>query len=168
MDAILANIFLTVQERLKTSLTDLKWIDQDLGQLEFYDKRPAVDFPCALIDIDDSDYSDEGENSQIGEGILIVRLGLTVYNSANHLTPTPYKEKAIDYYNLEHRVNSFLHGWCDSRYFSPLMRRKGFKEKRDDNLRVRVLRYVFAFRDSTAMEVPAFTVQKPDLEIEPD
>lgn len=167
MDSILANIFLAVQQRLNTQLTNLKWIDQDLGQLEFYTTRPAVDFPCALIDIDDSDYSNEGENSQIGEGILLVRLGLTAYTSANNLTPTIYKEKAINYYNLEHQVNKALHGWCDSRFFSPLTRVKATKEKREDNLRVRVLRYTFAFRDSTAMEIPVSVVERPGLEIEP-
>ncbi|MBC7399832.1 MAG: hypothetical protein H7289_07780 [Mucilaginibacter sp.] len=167
MDSILANIFLAVQQRLNSQLTDVKWIDQDLGQLEFYTTRPAVNFPCLLIEVDDTDYSDEGENSQIGEGIIQVRLGLTVYTDANNLTPTLYKEKAIDYYNLEHRVNKALHGWCDGRFFNPLMRRKSFKEKRDDNIRVRVLRYAFAFRDSTAMVVPASIITLPGLEIEP-
>ena len=165
MDSILANVFLSVQERLRTEVPEIsRWIDQDLGQLEFYTNNPPVSFPCALLDFDDTDYSDEGENSQIADAILIVRLGLHVYSSSNVATPQLYKEKALDYLNLEHKVNKALHGWCDNRFFSPLMRRKAFKEKRDDHLRVRVLRYEFSFRDSTATEVrTSFPV--PGLEI---
>lgn len=168
MDAILANVFLKVQERLTTEVPQIKWIDQDLGQLEFYQQRPAVVLPCVLIDTDETDYSDEGQNGQLANCVLIVRIALAAYTDAASVRPLMYKEKALEYYNLEHVVNRALHGWCDSRYFSPLMRRRGYKEKRDDNLRVRVLRYEFGFRDSTTVPVVVQTIDRPELEIIPE
>lgn len=167
MDSIQANIFLKVQDRLATGATGLAHIDQDLGQLEFYDKKPPVKFPCGLLDLDDTEYSDAGENMQIADrAVLIVRLGLLAYGDTAHYAPEQFKQLALEYYNLEHRVNKLLHGWCDSQYFSPLARRKAYKEKRDDNLRVRVLRYEFAFRDNTAMAVPASTIVTPGLSVD--
>ncbi|AMR30050.1 hypothetical protein A0256_00780 [Mucilaginibacter sp. PAMC 26640] len=40
------------------------------------------------------------------------------------------------------------------------------KEKRQFNIYVRVLRYAFGIRDSTAMAVPAQTIARPDMELD--
>lgn len=165
MNAILANIFLTVLTRLKTEVPALKWIDQDYGQLEFYENRPNVDFPCCLIDIDDGTFSNNGEFSQACDGILIIRLGLPSYSQTNSITPLPVIEKALEYYNLEHTVNKALHGF-QSQYFSTLTRLKADKEKRNDNLRVRVMRYALNYIDNTAMPVLTAPANPIDAEIE--
>ncbi|WAC40568.1 hypothetical protein [Pedobacter sp. SL55] len=163
MNSILANIFLTVQNRLKTEVPALKWIDGDYGQLEFYEQRPNVDWPCVLIDIDDGTFSNNGEFSQLGECVLIIRLGLPSYSQTNALTPKPVIELALEYYNLEHAVNKALHGF-QSQYFSTLSRVKADKEKRNDNLRVRTMRYTFTYADNTAM--PVYTAPETAVDAE--
>lgn len=167
MDAILANVFLTVQARLAT-LPELAFIDQDLGQLDFDDEeqRSPVKFPCALFDPVEIRYTDNSEYSQQGEAVLEVRLGVAAYTAATHYyTKNSHKENALGYFNLEHRVNKVLHGWSDERYFNPLSRTGASTERRKDNVRVRILRYAFGFADNTAMKVPASTVARPDLEL---
>lgn len=167
MNSILANILLLVQERINTEVTAIKWIDQDLGQLEFYTMgQPPVLFPAALIDFPDTQYSDLAENQQLGESVLEVRLAVAAYTPSAHVHSQQQKEKALEYYNVEHEVNKALHGWCDSRYFSPLSRTGGQTERREDNIRVRTLRYKFALQDNTAMAVAAVTVPRPALELD--
>jgi hypothetical protein len=174
MDAILAMIFQTIQDRLATikkagNVNQLRFIDQDLGQLEIDEigtKESPVAFPCSLIDLVDLRYTDNSRNSQQGEGILEVRLGLTAYAAATHYYQNPaHKTNALEYFNVEHRVNKALHGWSDDRFFTPLSRVGATTEKRKDNVRVRVLRYAFGFVDNTAMEVRTATV-RPDIELD--
>ena len=164
MDAILANVFLAVQARLAT-LPELKFIDQDLGQLEFDEKESPVKFPCALFDPIEIRYTDNSTNSQQGEAVLEVRLGVTAYAAATHYyANNSHKVNALGYYNLEHRVNKVLHGWSDDQYFNPLSRVSAKTERRKDNVRVRVLHYAFGFKDNTAMAVTTPTAA-PDLAI---
>ena len=164
MNAILANIHLAVQNRLTAKVPAIKWIDQDLGQLEFYSGKPPVLFPCILLDIVDVQYTDNSLNSQIATATLEVRLAVTSYDHSAHITPLNRTERALEYYNLEHLVNQALHGWCDGNYFAPLSRKSSQTEKREDALRVRPLRYEFAFMDDTAMPVAYSVVPRPDME----
>jgi len=169
MDAILANVFLTVQARLAT-LPELKFIDQDMGQLEFDDSDQLcpVKFPCALFDPVEIRYTDNSEYSQQGESVLEVRLAVAAYTAATHYYQNDsHKINALGYFNLEHRVNQVLHGWSDERYFNPLSRIRAQTERRKDNVRVRVLRYAFGFVDNTAMKVRT-PHPRPDLEVIPN
>lgn len=166
MDAVLANVFLAVQKRL-ADLNLLDFIDQDLGQLDMDEERSPVKFPCGLLDICEIRYSDNIRNSQQGEAILELRLGLTAYAAATHYyTKDSHKTNALAYFNTEHTVNKALHGWSDDRWFNPLNRISSQTEKRKDNIRVRVLRYAFGFRDNTAMQVWT-QAARPDMEIVP-
>lgn len=168
MDAILGSVFLSVQDRLAT-LPELKFIDQDLGQLEIDEqgeRESPVAFPCALFDLAEIRYTDNTFNQQQGEAVLEVRLALLAYSAATHYYNTQHKLRALNYWNLEHRVNKVLQGWSNDQYFNPLSRISSQTERRKDNIRVRVLRYSFGFIDFTAMAVPVQTIPRPDLEID--
>lgn len=167
MIAILGNVFLAIQGRLAT-LPELKFIDQDLGQLEIDEqgeRESPVAFPCALTDFIELRYTDNSKNQQQGEGVLEVRIALLAYTAATHYYKNTHKLKALGFWNVEHRVNKVLHGWSDDRYFNPLSRISSSTERRKDNIRVRVIRYNFGFVDNTAIPVPAQTVPRPDLEV---
>jgi hypothetical protein len=120
-----------------------------LGQLEHYEGRPPVSWPCALIDVDGFDFSDVGgDNEQIGEGFLIIRLGVPAYSPANNLAPGVVRLKALEYYNIEQKIQVALHGWR-TEGFSKLLRRKSTLEDRNDPVRVRVIPYAVSFDDDT-------------------
>ena len=53
-------IFSAVQSRLQQKVSELKWIDFDFGQLDAYELRPPVQFPCALIDIELPETREQG------------------------------------------------------------------------------------------------------------
>jgi hypothetical protein len=165
MNSILANIFLEIQARILAEVPEVKWIDQDLGQLEFYDReRPPVLFPAVLIDIPSATYSDAGQYSQLAETTLEIRLAVAAYKQASHVHSLQHREKALEYYNIEHKLNQVLHGWSNSQFFSSLSRTGSITERREDNIRVRSLRYALTFSDSTAMPVTT-SVPKPEMEL---
>ena len=165
MESILANIWLCIQAQL-TAETDLKFIDLDTGQLEYKDReeRPSVLLPCALIDFPDVDYESLSFNVQEGEAVLQVRLGVNPLTQATQYFTDTQKANALNYFNLEGRVNKLLHGWSNSQYFTPLRRIKLKTEGRNDKLRVRVLFYKFGFVDDTAIPITT-SLSRPDFDL---
>lgn len=166
MDAVLANVWLCIQAQLAT-VPDLKFIDLDTDQLEYKDQqeRPAVLLPCALIDFPDVDYESLSFEVQEGEAILQVRLGINPLTQATNYFTDTQKANALNFFNIEHRVNQVLHGWSNSQYFGPLRRVKRRKEGRNDKIRVIVFLYKFTYLDNTAIPVPGSTIPRPDLEL---
>jgi hypothetical protein len=155
------NLFLKIQARLDSEITGL-YIDQDLGQLEHYETRPSVPFPCALLDIDDFDFDDMAYNKQKGEGYIKIRLAVAAWSPSSSLVPDEVKLKAMGYYDMEQKVHEALQGWCDDG-FSKLLRRKSKTELREDNIRVRIIIYKTSFEDglinkNTTIARPPFTI----------
>ena len=55
-----------VMQRLREEVPELKWIDLNIGQMMM--ENPPVDYPCALIDVPRTEYSDASAGMQVGIG----------------------------------------------------------------------------------------------------
>jgi len=156
-----ANLFESLVQKIKTDVPEIRFIEQDMGQLENYEMRPAVAWPCALIDIEEWKYSDaQNELSQIGEGIVSIRLGLVKYTDTNSLTTANMREKALHYYELENTFVKALHGWNPAS-FGKLLRRAAGTERRDDDIRVRVIKFAISYTDDIGKKTK-ITIPRPD------
>jgi hypothetical protein len=145
-----ANLFEAILQKLETEVPALRYIEQDFGQLENYEIRPSVAWPCALIDIEELKYSDaNNHHNQIAEGIISIRLGMVKYTDANNLTPTLIRAAAHQYYELEHTAYKVLHGWNPAG-FGKLLRRASGTERREDDIRVRIIKFSVSFTDDSA------------------
>lgn len=146
----MANLYLKLLNRLKTKVPDLRYIDQDLGQLENYGLKPPVSWPCCLIDIEEFQFSDTaGANVQEAQGIISLRIGLVKYTDSNNLVPDNIRPNALKYYEIEQQVYEALQGWEDDG-FSRLLRRGAGTERREDDIRVRVLKFAVSWQDDSA------------------
>ena len=155
-----ANLYTEILERLKTEVPELQYIEQDLGQLENYELRPPVAWPCVLMDLDDFDFSDDGgELIQEGDGFVQIRVGLVQYSQSNNLVPDNIRENALYYMEVTQKVYVALHGWAPTG-FGRLVRRKMITEKRDDDIRVKVLRFSVSYKDASAKPAKT-TVPRP-------
>lgn len=129
-------------------MQEIRYINQELGQLE--EARPPVTYPCVLIDMDEFEYSETGnEAKQMADGFVVIRLALPTYSSSSSLAPDAVFEKAMDYYELEYKVYSALHRWAPTG-FGKLLKKKASTEKREDNKRVRIMAFAVNFEDSGA------------------
>lgn len=156
------NLFVSVQDRIKTAVTSVKWIDQDFGQLDYNQNeyRPTVLFPCTLIDITGWSFEDLGNGLQKGTGNVVLRFATAPFSNSNQATPTPQKEKALVIYEIEYLLAKALHNW-QPEGFDKLLRRNQDGEKRDDSIRERVLVFATGYIDDSAS--PARTiVSRPD------
>lgn len=102
-----------------SAIEELKWIDDDLGQLTQPD--PAVNFPCALIGIGNVDRQDYGANGQFGDFILDITLGLRAHLPEATETPQKIHPYATELYRLIHKIDNALYA-LEGEAYGPLTR----------------------------------------------
>ena len=161
----LANMFTKLVLRLKSEVQELRYIDADLGQLDHYDIRPAVAWPCCLIDLDEFKFIETGNKlRQIGDGFITLRIGLVRFSESNNLVADNVRLNALRFYSIENKINQAIHGWEDEG-FSRLLRRFAGTERRTDDIRVRVVKYAVTYNDNVHPSV--ITVPRPEAQISP-
>lgn len=152
-----ANLYEAILTKLDTDVPELRYINQEMGQLE--EPRPSVSWPCALLDIDEFEFTEVGNDpKQLGDGFIILRLGLQKWSSISSLAPALVRERGLANYELENKIISVLHNWAPNG-FGRLLRRKVSSEKREDDIRVRVLAFAVNFEDSAAVPVRTITAR---------
>lgn len=152
-----AQAILSLQSQISSSVPSIAWIDQDLGQLEHYDTRPAVQFPCVLIDFVETSYKEVGKLVKWGGTTVQLRIGFAPFSSANSAAPEASKEAALQYYEIEQALTAALHGWslnyAGIDISDPLILVRAATEDRNDPYRIRVIQFTTAFEDDSASPV---------------
>lgn len=164
MNSLFALIFLKITKHLNQQVPELKFIDLDIGQLENYQDRPNVSFPCALIDFTDSQYLDEHQTVQWWNGSIDIRIGFAPFSATNSLTPDAPKFMGLKFLELENKVYKALQNYDADGIIQPMTRVRATTEQRDDSYRVRVLTFTTATEDQEAAE--AIKIIAADLEID--
>ncbi len=142
-----------IQERLSSEVPDLKYVDQDWGQMDFFVK-PPVKFPCALIDIQSAQYSNTGEFVQQGTAQVVIRLFDIKLSNSSHLAPEGQKESVKRIWLLLKDVNKAIH----AQNFLPkgyglLIRDEMRRTKRDDGCFQTELHYSLQFTDNSCQPI---------------
>lgn len=157
-------LLIDLADHIKEEVPAIKWIDQDFGQLESFEYRPAVDFPCVLIDFVATTYDQLAELAQMGNITVMLRLGFAPFSASNQTAPLDVREKALEYYAIEQKVFEAVHGF-ETEYSGPLMRVSSDSEQRDkDGLRVRILTFTASYEDLS--KLPLRTKRTATLKIE--
>lgn len=146
-------------KRLVDQVGEIKYIDQDLGQLEV-NERPPVRFPCVLIDLSDATFDDVGENYQLATVSISLRLGFAPFTSANSIQKDSFSDKALQFYDIEAKIHKALHGHTlenPDADFRELTRVSASTEQREPEIRVRQLVYNIEFEDDTTKDIEATT-----------
>jgi hypothetical protein len=149
MNSPFANIFLSLQQHIKTELPEIRYIDQDLGQLNA-NTRPPVSWPCVLIDLENFDFENLGENVQTAKGTIVLRLGFAPHSNSSQISPQTNIRQAINYYDLEWSLHKTIQGWAPGDDMGSLVRTSATTQQRNDQYRVREIRYSIAFGDYSA------------------
>lgn len=155
-----ARMFLAIMERIRTAVPEIEYIAADLGQLEGYSQRPAVSFPCVLQDFNGWIFENWGDTTQGAEGDVVIKLGFAQYLDSSSLTEPAWREQAINYWDIEWKLNKALHGWSPGEFEGYLTRSSTVTENRPMGVRVVVLRYRMSFEDSST-ETEEVTGQRP-------
>lgn len=99
-------------------LTWLKMIDRDRGQLDHYEGKPAVLFPCALVSISMPKRKNWSEQKQLRGLSINIRVAFErLYDSSTLNSSETNRLKALEYYDKVEEVDELLQGFRDS-YFN--------------------------------------------------
>lgn len=151
-------IFKSVAAKLKT-ITELKWIDHDFGQLEL--ENPPVNYPCALIDVPDILFSQTTLLEQQGDTTVTVRLAFKVYDRTTTEAPTLMQGRAVEHFAVLKKVWQALHGHeDDDANFNTLIRTA---LQRGKSIEPRV--YTLTFKTALFNENTPETIEKNTLDL---
>lgn len=145
-------LYIAVSYRLQAKVPAIKWIDQNFGQLNIVESaeyRPPVLFPCVLIDMVNFQFEELTAGAQRATGNILITIATAPFSNSNFKTPTPQREKALEYYEIEHQVHAALHGWAPAG-FERILRRTVDKQEREDSIRERAILFEVSFTDEAA------------------
>lgn len=145
-----------ILENVKNKLAaigDLKYIDNDWGQLDDYSPNFPVKWPCALVDVTDARYSNIGKdpsmlpaNRQQAEIILTITIA-TLRLSPSNQKALPKKPDSNDIYLIIQTVHELLHGYSPAPQAGLLIRQGMQRIRRDDGVHQYTIQYITAIHN---------------------
>lgn len=135
---------------LRDEVVELKYINIDLGQLDFFEVRPQVSMPCCLIDIVNIQY-DQRQDGQHANLQIRLRFAFEVYKDTSSLAPDDVLEAGLNYFDIENKVFLKMQYYrADGLVFNEFIRLRDTNEKIGDGFRVISSDYKASFVDRTA------------------
>ena len=147
MNSPFSKLYLAIVERLTAKVPALKYIEQDFGQLQGYSNRPAVAFPCALVDFSKFNFDEIGNYHQIADGIVSINLGFALYSASSNITPLEFRKEPLMHYEIEWCIHKALHGWSPGDEFGKLTRVSVHSVNTPMAVRVRPISFKLSFED---------------------
>lgn len=155
-----------IQNRIVSEVPEIRWIDQDLGQLDFYEgERPAVAWPCVLVDFTTTTYDEFLESVQAASATIQFRLGFPPYSATDQKAPLKVRANGLKYYELEEKLFKAFQHWDADELCQPMTRTSGITERREDPIRIRVMTFTTTFHDSSAVPETE-KAQRPKIKFE--
>jgi hypothetical protein len=152
------------QTQLQTNVPKLLYIDEDWGQLDYYDKFPPVKFPCALIDIQNGQFSNDGELRQRGVLTVVVKLYLLRLSNTSNGAPQGQKDNAKKGWKVYKDTNKALHGQNFlSEGFGTPVRQSMQRIKRPDGVYERDIIYTIGVVDDSCIPERTTTQATPKI-----
>lgn len=141
-----ADIFVALCDLLEKEIPELRWIDEDEGQLNTLPgNRPAVDYPCCLIDIHYPRCEDSTETEQMVTVSITLKLAFQPTGETNSRAPREVRSRALGRFAMADKVHCCLQGWTAGETLSPLSRRSARSSVTADKMKVYTIVYDTTF-----------------------
>lgn len=138
-------IFLDLQERIKTEVPEIRFIEQNIGQIGIEDFRKMVSFPAVIIDFSNTTFTALQGNVQLAEATITITLIFETFSQSYNLAPSSVKEKALEFLDIEQKVYQALQGW-ENGNCTPMVRMNATSQN-ELGLRIRILNFSTSFED---------------------
>ena len=158
------DILTAIMARLDATEPNLKYMDEDWGQLDYYQDAPPVKFPCVLLELQGAHWRNQGRLVQDGEISISLRVADLKLSNTSYRAPVNQKAKAAAIWVILENIHKALHGWRPAEYpeFGTMARVSSRKVKRDDGIREFEVIYTCQATDSSAA-VKTFNLASPDV-----
>ena len=129
-----------IQQKV-SEIAELKHIDENWGQLDYYSPNMPVQYPCALIDVQQVQFTNLGKDitkKPLQRQIGTVQIKITVANmrltNSSMQAPRRQKEDIWAIWSIIEKIHQQLHGVSLLPNVSPLIRTSQNRTLRDDGL----------------------------------
>lgn len=144
-----------IQKRLQCEIPALKYIDEDWGQLDYFMPNAPVKYPCALINISNINYSNQGKLVQHGLGNIVITIADIKLTNTSSQAPVLQKQAAWKVFDTIEAVHIALHGWNGGSvnapsFYGPLTRTSVTRRKNDDGINLYDIVFAVAIKDDSA------------------
>ena len=130
-----------IQQKV-SEIAELKHIDENWGQLDYYSPNMPVQYPCALIDVQQVQFTNLGKDitkKPLQRQIGTVQIKITVANmrltNSSMQAPRRQKEEVWAIWGIIEKIHQQLHGVSLLPNVSPLIRTSQNRTLRDDGLK---------------------------------
>lgn len=152
-----------IQNRLLAEVPELKYVDIDWGQLDFYNPHPPVKFPCALIDISNVQWSNVLKKGQMGLATVVITVADLRLSNTSGAAPQGQKDKAMEIFEVLKNIYVALHGWTSHATYSGLIRQANTLRRREDGVKLYQITFTTEVKDYSA--IPQQTTQQAGITV---
>lgn len=143
-----AELFVALCDHLEKEVPELRWIDEDEGQLNTQPGiRPPVDFPCCLIDIQYPGCRDITDTYQTVTASITLKIVFLSAGETNNKAPVRFRKRALDRLSVTDKIHTAIQGWQAGGYVSPLSRRSARPSTTAGGLKVYTVVYDTTFEE---------------------
>lgn len=143
----------SIQDKI-AEVVELKYVDENWGQLDDYSAHPPTQWPCALIDINGLVFSDIGIdrtatpiNRQTATGTVVINLANLKLTNTSFRAPQQQKNDAWEVWELAQKIHEKLHGWKPHATTGSLMRSRLQRVRRDDGIQEYTITYTIGMNN---------------------
>lgn len=147
------NLIPIIQKQL-SQVSELNYIDENWGQLDYYSPNFPVKWPCALIDVSNASFSNIGidkqakpQNRQMGDINITINIANVKLTNTSLNAPQRQKDDAWSIWGVIEKVHEILHGFSPNVMTSKLIRVSMQRSKRDDGVQEYVINYNCSITD---------------------
>jgi hypothetical protein len=157
------DILTAIQERLAQKEPNIKYLDEDWGQLDYYNDNPPVQFPATLVDILDITWLNQSLKVQDGKQRIAIMVADIKKTNTSFMAPPTQKLAAAAIWIIIENIHKALQGWRPAGgQFGTLSRESTMKVKRDDGIRQFQLIYSCECTDASAMD-QVYNIADPEV-----
>ncbi len=156
-------IITDIQNRLIAEVPELKYVDMDWGQLDYYNPHPPVKFPCALIDTPNIQWSNVLNKAQLGVVTVAITIADLRLSNSSNAAPAIQKNKAMEIFDILQKIHIALHGWTAHQSYTGLMRQSNAIRRREDGVKLHQIIFTTEVKDNSAIR--QFETKEAELKV---
>lgn len=158
----------TLIQLIKNSLAGAwKWVGLDNGEIDFPSEQYPAIFPAAFIDIVSIDWDNAGDNNQVGDCTISVRLAFDIPEDMNNFTPAKQYNAGITRLQWVNDVYTLIENHNPAtKNYTRFTRVRQINERRADRLKVVRMEFKTTIWDERPYKrKPYYPIDRPPLHV---
>lgn len=134
----------SITGRLLEEVPELRYVAEDWGQLDFYEDKPPVKFPCALVSVSNIKFESQTAGVRYATMTVLIRVADAPSVSGTMAAPKEYRDRAFSILDLMDRIGNALYAF-GGEDFDELEQREITHYGREDAIREYAMTFETAY-----------------------